>query len=118
MGTGHVTRRARRRARPLAARGAQVARGRHLHGAAEQPLQALLQGREVEQRPSRLELDQEVDIAVRALLAARHRAEHAHVACAARGGCGADLGAEVEEAVEQGHGVRVGYDRSYTVFGR
>ncbi|GJG89116.1 hypothetical protein tb265_42970 [Gemmatimonadetes bacterium T265] len=56
------------------------------------------QGSQVEERATRLELDQEVDVAPRALLPARHKAKDAHVPGPARGGGGADLGV--------GHSVR------------
>ncbi len=67
-------------------------------------LEALFERGQVEERAAGVEVDQEVDVGVRALLAVGHGAEHAHVTRATRGGGGADLGPKAEQAVEEGHG--------------
>ena len=61
-------------------------------------------GRHVEARTTGFEVDQDVNVALRPLLGACHRAEHARIPRAACGGGGADLGPEVQEAVEARYG--------------
>src|SRR4051794_29979471 len=65
-----------------------------VHGAPEEPLQPELQAGQVEERPPRLQGDEDVHVAVLALLATRDGAEDADVPRAALGGRAADLVAE------------------------
>src|SRR5690349_6461132 len=78
--------------------------GHDVDGAPEEPLEAELQARQVQEGPPGLEGDEEIHVAIVPLLPARHRAKHANLARAALGGRAADLVAEFGESVAKSHG--------------
>jgi hypothetical protein len=76
---------------------AQTAIGQYIHVSAEQLLNVLLEGDDIEQRSASLNVDEEIDVAVFMIITARDRAEHTYVANAVARRTVQDFAAETPE---------------------
>jgi hypothetical protein len=70
---------------------AQTAIGQYIHASAEKLLNVLLEGDDIEQRSARLNVDEEIDVAVFMVITARDRAEHPDMANAVTSGAVQDF---------------------------